>query len=70
MSLVGIVNVDDSVSLVGSLQVVRLHRTSIMLVVGSVANKTPAPVDPRVAISGEHRGAGYSLSSPVMILLT
>jgi hypothetical protein len=45
MRPVGIVGINDRVSLVGSLQVVRLHRTRTVLTVKSVANERTTPVD-------------------------
>jgi hypothetical protein len=60
---------DDRLGLVSSQQVVRLHRTCIVLAVRSSTNKRACPVDLQSGISVDHRGADYSLSAPTVMLL-
>jgi hypothetical protein len=64
-----IVSVSDKVSLVGSLQVSRLHRTHIVLVMRCVANKRARPVDLESGIAGGQRNTSYSLSTAIVIFL-
>jgi len=61
--------VSDRVSRVGSLQVTRLHRTHIVLVMRCAANKRASPVDFESGVAGGQRNTGYSLSTPIVIFL-
>jgi hypothetical protein len=63
MSLAGTVGAGDRVGLVR----LRLRRTCIILVVGSVADKRTSPVGLRITAAGDHRGAGYSLGALTVI---
>jgi len=63
MSLAGTVGAGDRVGLVR----IRLRRTCIILVVGSVADKRTSPVDLRITAASDYRGAGYSLGALIMI---
>ena len=67
MSLAGTIGAGDKLGLIRTLQVVRLHRTCVMLVAGSVAGKGTPSVDLQITAGGDHRGAGYSLSAIVVI---
>jgi hypothetical protein len=68
MSLAG--TSGDRLGLIRALQVVRLHRTGVILIVGSVADKRTPSVDLRITTAGNHRGAGYSLSALIVIAVT
>jgi hypothetical protein len=69
--LVGNISVDDRLGLISSLEVVRLCRAYVVLVVRSIAKRRINHVDLQSGISSvDHRGAVYGLSAPSVMLLT